>query len=83
MQTVLILIGLIAAIVVLASVVPVSQCVYYKFFKKNEIDHRYLFSEDLFDRHTSYDIGLSDVRVIHNRNEMEELMKQEMARKLP
>ena len=83
MQAILYLIGIIAVIIFLASVFPISQCIYYRLIHTEETTHRYLFSEDLFDRHMSYDIGLNDVRVIHNRNEMEELMKQEMARKLP
>ena len=83
MQAILYLIGIIAAIIFLASVFPVSQCIYYKLIHKEEMTHRYLFSEDLFDRHMSYDIGLNDIRVIHNRSELDRLIEIEMGNKLP
>ena len=83
MQAILYLIGIIAVIIFLASVFPISQCVYYKLIHKEEMNHRYLFSEDLFDRHMSYDIGLNDIRVIHNRSELDRLIEIEMGNKLP
>lgn len=74
---------IIATIVLLGSIIPLCQYFYHRFIKRENYSLRYYFSQELFDRHLSYDVGLSDVRVINNRKEMEKLWDIEMVHMLP
>ena len=83
MSVILPFIVIIAIIVLLGSIVPLCQYFYNKFIKKENYSLRYYFSQELFDRHLRYDVGLSDVRMINNRKEMERLWDNELIHTLP
>lgn len=76
-------IAFVTSVTICASVVPASQYIYYQFIKKDQYQIKYYFSEHLFNRHMSHDIGLDDARVINNRKDLGELWEIEVKHKLP
>ncbi len=83
MSIILPFIVVIVAIVFLGSIIPLCQYLYHRFIKKENYSLRYYFSQEIFDRHLSYDVGLSDVRTINNRKGMDKLWNNETMHMLP
>lgn len=73
--------ALVAIIVCLACVVPIAQYLYYTFARTDDHSIRYCFSRNLFDRHLNESHNC--IRVINNRDEMDNLWEKEMMCKLP
>ena len=75
--------AVIAGIIGVSCIVPFAQYLYCRFVKHKQYSIRYYFAQETFDRHLKYDVGLDDTRVIHNRNEMDNLWEAELAHHLP
>ena len=66
------------ATIFLASITPICQYIYYTYIRKETTKINYYFSEELFDRHLS-----CPIRMTNNRKDLGKLWEEELQHKLP
>ena len=66
------------ATIFLASIIPICQYIYYTYICKETTKINYYFSEELFDRHLS-----CPIRMTNNRKDLGKLWEEELQHELP